>query len=276
MADKFGMMSEAYFKGKRELLAWASDFLSTDIAKVEHFATGAHYCQLVDALFGGIKMSKVNFSARTEPEYIKNWKLIQAVFKKHDIQKVIPIERLIKARFQDNLEFLQWFHQFFASTWSGEPYDAEARRKRSKTAPNTRNVRRKPSAAPPISSGKENFGRAAQQRSGGGAPSEALRAENKTLRSQVESMSESQEKLRNKLRTLDNEHKDLSRVAKDIEKERDFYFNKVLQVEEVCKASADANQEYVQKILKILYADASPRSDAAEPEAAESADMGED
>merc|ERR1719273_1170602 len=80
-----------------------------------------------------MKMSKVNFGARTEPEYLKNWKLVQVVFNDQGIQKLIPVERLVKGRFQDNLEFLQWFYQYFMSVYHGNSnYDPEGRRKRSK------------------------------------------------------------------------------------------------------------------------------------------------
>ena len=42
--------------------------------------------------------------------------------------RVIPIDRLIKGRFQDNFEFLQWFKKFFDANYNGREYDAfEAR-----------------------------------------------------------------------------------------------------------------------------------------------------
>jgi RP/EB family microtubule-associated protein len=41
---------------------------------------------------------------------------------------MIPIDRLIKGRFQDNFEFLQWFKKFFDANYDGTPYDAFAER----------------------------------------------------------------------------------------------------------------------------------------------------
>jgi RP/EB family microtubule-associated protein len=38
------------------------------------------------------------------------------------------VDRLIKGRFQDNFEFLQWFKKFFDANYSGEEYDAESAR----------------------------------------------------------------------------------------------------------------------------------------------------
>ena len=48
------------------------------------------------------------------------------------VKKVIPIDRLIKAKYQDNLEFLQWMYAFFQNNYNGDEYDAEKRRSMSK------------------------------------------------------------------------------------------------------------------------------------------------
>jgi len=39
-----------------------------------------------------------------------------------------------------------------------------------------------------------------------------------------------------------------------LEKERDFYFGKLREVEIMCQQSDDPNADLVQKILKVLYA----------------------
>lgn len=42
--------------------------------------------------------------------------------------QIIPVDKLIKGRFQDNFEFLQWFKKFFDANYDGREYDAiEAR-----------------------------------------------------------------------------------------------------------------------------------------------------
>lgn len=38
--------------------------------------------------------------------------------------QVIPVDKLIKGRFQDNFEFLQWFKKFFDANYDGREYDA--------------------------------------------------------------------------------------------------------------------------------------------------------
>ena len=40
----------------------------------------------------------------------------------------MPVEKLMKGKFQDNFEFLQWFKKFFDANYDGHDYDAlEAR-----------------------------------------------------------------------------------------------------------------------------------------------------
>jgi RP/EB family microtubule-associated protein len=41
---------------------------------------------------------------------------------------VIPVEKLVKGRFQDNFEFVQWFKKFFDANYDGREYDALAAR----------------------------------------------------------------------------------------------------------------------------------------------------
>lgn len=42
--------------------------------------------------------------------------------------QIIPVDKLIKGRFQDNFEFLQWFKKFFDANYDGQEYDpVEAR-----------------------------------------------------------------------------------------------------------------------------------------------------
>lgn len=50
-----------------------------------------------------------------------------AAFKNNNRQ-IIPIDKLIKGRFQDNFEFLQWFKKFFDANYDGHDYDASGAR----------------------------------------------------------------------------------------------------------------------------------------------------
>merc|ERR1719495_1898002 len=76
-------------------------------------------------LFGSkMPIKKVKFKTKLEHEYIQNFKLLQAAFKKLGVDKVAPVDRLVKGRFQDNFEFIQWFKKFFDVNYDGSEYDA--------------------------------------------------------------------------------------------------------------------------------------------------------
>merc|ERR1719330_2285201 len=62
---------------------------------------------------GCIPVMRVKFKTKLEHEYISNFKLLQGAFKKMTVDKMVPVDKLVKGRFQDNFEFLQWFRKFF-------------------------------------------------------------------------------------------------------------------------------------------------------------------
>ena len=92
-------MEGAYFIGRFELLNWLNDLLQLDYSKVEECGSGAAYCQIVDAIKPGIvPLHKVNFDAKSEYDYNKNYKVLQTVFDRQGIDKNIDVQRLMKVR----------------------------------------------------------------------------------------------------------------------------------------------------------------------------------
>merc|ERR1719515_77749 len=73
---------------------------------------------------GSVMLKKVKFNTKLEHEYINNFKVLQNAFKSVNVDKVIPVDKLVKGRFQDNFEFIQWFKKFFDANYDGAPYDA--------------------------------------------------------------------------------------------------------------------------------------------------------
>nr|CAD7401022.1 unnamed protein product [Timema poppensis] len=148
---------------RHDMLAWVNDCLSSNFTKIEELCTGAAYCQFMDMLFpGSVVLKKVKFKTNLEHEYIQNFKILQSGFKKMGVDKVIPVDKLIKGRFQDNFEFLQWFKKFFDANYDGREYDGYEARGGASLGSGSRNgsmgqlpvvmappVRPAPKAAPP-------------------------------------------------------------------------------------------------------------------------------
>merc|ERR1719337_81918 len=66
-------------------------------------------------------MRKLNWMARNDHEHIPNYKVLQAGFDKCGITKNIPVDMLIRGKYQDNLEMLQWFKHYFENTYCEDP-----------------------------------------------------------------------------------------------------------------------------------------------------------
>merc|ERR1719312_74807 len=205
---------------------------------------------------GSIPLKKVKFKTQLEHEYIQNFKVLQASFKKMQVDKIVPVDKLIKGRFQDNFEFIQWFKKFFDANYDGAPYDAVGARagqglgatngaargaipssRMAAPAPARNIAKTSPSAGgrmggPPASNrmgSKPSLGSGG----GGGMGSAAANAQIEELNAQVLEM---------KL------------TIEGLEKERDFYFGKLRDVEVLAQEYENDGGEFAQKALAVLYA----------------------
>lgn len=60
----------------------------------------------MDAIYPGtFPFSKVKWDAKQTFEYMENYKILQAAFKNNKLDKYVDVDKLIKCRYQDNLEF---------------------------------------------------------------------------------------------------------------------------------------------------------------------------
>lgn len=116
--------------GRMELLEWLNSMVESDYAKIEHLADGVAYIQLLDAAFPGrVPLQRVNFNSRFEDEHVLNLRLLQDLFKKLHVPRMVPVEKLAKGRFADHMEFLQWFYQYMTKNFPDcETYSGFARR----------------------------------------------------------------------------------------------------------------------------------------------------
>lgn len=92
MEPAIGMMEGAFFVSKNEIFNWINELLQVKVNRIEQFASGNLYCQILDVLYPGkINLSKVNWKAKLEWEFVNNFKLLQQSFLKCNIKKYIEV-----------------------------------------------------------------------------------------------------------------------------------------------------------------------------------------
>ncbi|XP_063707171.1 microtubule-associated protein RP/EB family member 1 isoform X2 [Culicoides brevitarsis] len=234
---------------RHDMLSWVNDCLQSSFSKIEELCTGAAYCQYMDMLFpGSVPMKRVKFRTNLEHEYIQNFKILQAAFKKMSVDKVIPVDKLIKGRFQDNFEFVQWFKKFFDANYDGRSYNAlEARFNiplGSGAIQNELGVEHHaPAPAVVRATPQKTQTRTTKIAPVRPTPSSrpaASRPANNAVNHQIEE--------------LTSQMMDMRLSLEGLEKERDFYFSKLRDIEILCQEVEEGPTELVPKILEILYA----------------------
>ncbi|KAK9008873.1 hypothetical protein V6N11_080350 [Hibiscus sabdariffa] len=240
MATNIGMMDSAYFVGRNEILTWINNRLQLNLSRVEEAASGAVQCQMIDMTYpGAVPMHKVNFDAKTEYDMIQNYKVLQEVFNKLKIDKHIEVNRLVKGRPLDNLEFLQWLKRYCDSVNGGimnENYDPVERR---------------------LKVGKEKSlkgsksSKSLQANSLYNSASGELAGNNKNI---VSKQGKSGAAASSDVRALSKEITDLKLSVDLLEKERDFYFAKLRDIEILCQTPQVENHPIAVAVKKILYA----------------------
>jgi RP/EB family microtubule-associated protein len=286
------MMDGAYFTSRRDIIEFFNELLDMNLSKIEQTASGAVACQLMDYIFPeSVAMKRVNWEAKAAPEFIQNYKILQAAFNKNNIQKHIDVDKLVRAKYQDNLEFCQWLKAFFdqAAPPEREDYHALAIRSRGKgggnipdhfqakrkggggtssarpvarrpvssrpvaprtvTRPPPRSSPQKTSASPikktaperPVrrSASGARAGRVSDSGSGSAAADVALTKKNKELTAR---------------------NAELEMTLNGIERERDFYFEKLRDIEVMLQVHEEKGEEVdpadmlIKRVFKVLYA----------------------
>jgi len=233
------------------MLAWVNDSLQTKYSKIEELCSGAAHCQFMDMLFpGSIQVKKVKFNTRLETEYLNNFKVLQASFKKMNVDKVVPVDRLVKGKFQDNFEFLQWFKKFFDANYGGQDYDALDMRGGEEVGSSGKPARPMGGSrqAAPMSNMQKRSPQAAAPR----APVVSSR-QPATARPAVSGPARVSAGAQAQIEDLNNEILEMKLSVEGLEKERDFYFGKLRDVEVICQEHETTGGEAIRKVLDILY-----------------------
>lgn len=187
------------------------------------------------------KSSKVGTSEGFLRQVSWAYNLLQDAFTKHQIERPVPVESLVKCKMQDNLEFLQWSKRYWDQYYPGGDYDALARRKGAGGAAASATASSRTSGAGVSATSAARRGttpttatnssaRGARPPTGGA--SAAVLAENTQLKQTVEGL----------------------------ERERDFYFSKLRDIELLLQQAVEQDPEIekaedglVKHIQAILY-----------------------
>ncbi|MCJ1230966.1 hypothetical protein MMC12_007641 [Toensbergia leucococca] len=182
-------------------------------------------------------MTRVKFNVNSEYAYVQNFKILQTCFTKHQIDRLVPVEALIKCKMQDNLEFLQWTKRFWDQYYPGGDYDALGRRKASGAPAPT---------APPATSSRTSGVGAARR---GVTPTSTTAA--RTPRAPGVAAASA---------ALVAENGQLKDTVAGLERERDFYFSKLRDIELLLQQAVEANPEIekdenglIKHVQAILY-----------------------
>ncbi|XP_046850528.1 microtubule-associated protein RP/EB family member 1-like [Xenia sp. Carnegie-2017] len=228
---------------RHDMLGWVNSQLQVNYTKIEQLCSGAAYCQFMDMLFANcMPLKRVKFNTNLEHEYIQNWKLLQTAFKKASVDKVIPIDKLVKGKFQDNFEFAQWFKKFFDANYDlGIEYDPVAARGGV--------VVNGAGKGSNVASRKQGGGGISTRKPAGVSSRTSTTTVTKTTSAKATNAANTQE-----IKDLTSQVAELTLTLEGLEKERDFYFGKLRDIEVICQESGGEEDPTMKRMLEILYA----------------------
>lgn len=209
---------------------------------------------LSDIFPGSIPMQRVNWEAKSDYEFVQNYKLLQLAFAKNHVKRHVDVEKLIRAKYQDNLEFCQWLKAFFDQSGVHRPdYDAAAVRSKGKGgkksgaffAKSASGYNSKPVPAGTRRTTPSTTSRPLRERPTGGQANKQTKGNNAV---QVQADAK-----------LMKENETLTATVQEIERERDFYFQKLRDIEVMMQVHQEKGEEgdpdvLIEKVFKVLYA----------------------
>jgi len=286
------MMDGAYFTSRAAILSWVNELLTLNLKKIEQTCTGAVACQVIEYMYPqSVNLKRVNWEARNDYEYVTNWKLVQNSFNTNKISRFIDVDKLVRGKYQDNLEFMQWMKAFFDQKGVvREGYDPVAVRSRgkggsnaaaslgkikgtTKLLPNDRDkakaeaaaaaanpepekkkaVRKKPVSKPAKQPLSEKTNSTSPRSTAGSTPgSTPTKPVRSTSSRGPRQPKPSPRKLDKKNKALNQENYALKAAVEGLERERDFYFDKLRKVEVIMERLKTDGVD-VEEVFGVLY-----------------------
>ena len=266
---------------REQLLSWLNGFLQTDYAKIDDLGDGIGYLLVLDAIFPGqVPLRKANFAPASDRERERNLTLVQEVLDKQHVRRDVAVARMAAERFTENLDFLQWLYGFLNKHYPDAPrtYRAVERRKEVMDAQRGKGKRGKGrapghAASAPLSPSGNLMPRmsAASDLIGDGRQSAAYVARQHAAQAQVAGGSSASPnvdhvagrqrrgelerlvtQLEGELMGMMSEIDGVRHELAPLRSERDFYFDKLRDVEELCNLYP-SDSPRVQEARSILF-----------------------
>ncbi|CAI4060051.1 microtubule-binding protein BIM1 SKDI_05G0860 [Saccharomyces kudriavzevii IFO 1802] len=244
-------MSAGIGESRTELLTWLNALLNLNYKKIEECGTGAAYCQIMDSIYGDLPMNRVKFNATAEYEFQTNYKILQSCFSRHGIEKTVYVDKLIRCKFQDNLEFLQWLKKHWIRLKDESAYDPDARRKYRPITTNNSATKTRTTSNPTSTRRSSSTG------TGSAVPgslstrhtSLGVNTSRKTsvTQTQLVAMQAELSKAQETIGSLNDETEQYKGTVSTLEIEREFYFNKLRDIEILVHTTQDLINEGVYK-----------------------------
>jgi RP/EB family microtubule-associated protein len=265
--------------GRKEILEWINVTCELNLSKIEDTASGAVSCLLLDIMYPGqVPLHRVNWAANKSFEYVGNYKILQTAFTKLKIDRHIDVDRLISGRAMDNLEFMQWFKRYFEiqSGTRGADYDPAVARGRGKGgstyrgavgassgggaggAPTITGASARSATAPAAESRRTGADKGRNNGNGSGNNKNTNESNRPTRGGKSSAAGSGAAAVSGEVVALKRQALDMKVEMDGLEKERDFYFNKLRDIEIMLQDVEDSGKgtPLTADIFKVLYATA--------------------
>ncbi|ODV84920.1 hypothetical protein CANARDRAFT_28657, partial [[Candida] arabinofermentans NRRL YB-2248] len=269
---------------RSELLEWINATFNLNYTKIEQCGNGAVYCEIFNSIYNDLPMHKVNYQPSADYQILNNYKILQSGFSRHSVSREVPVDRLMKFRLQDNLEFLQWLSKLWSEN-KLDGYEASGSSRRRSVLPlNNSNTetgthsRRMVSGSSSVSTtnpsrrvslaSSTSAMNVPKQRISSNSSSRVTSGTGKPLMSRSMNSQTNEEliKVTNELKATKDQLVEFQQVHENLETERNFYFNKLRDIEILSqnlneRLQADETVEvslgdFIAHVQEILYSTA--------------------
>ena len=179
-------------------------------------------------------------TAKTEVDFIQNFKILQTAFGKKKIERYIDVDKLTKRSFQYNMEFLQ----FMKCYWDMHASDSMVAETVLQESSANEQPFKQPASKQPVPKPVKVLTALGGAKRAPGVPASAPASLPSSSPTHVAPQ---------KQQDLALESTELKSSIDNLERERDFYYMKLREVEILCQQHEGEDVPFLTQVLEILY-----------------------